>query len=296
MRDIRVFNLASLRKNFIKLCLSSYVVITLVLIVILLSIPNKYKSVGIYAPAEHLQGDGLSGLAGSLGGLAGLAGLNLNTSKRDSLQIALEIAKSKKFLFNLIESEDIKVKVFAAKKWDKETDTLTYNEKVYNAQTNTWVRDEPNPEPTTFEVYKVLKDNLTINFDEKNTLVKISYVHVSPHFSYRLVNKIEKKLNSVLKERNINDAKISIELLENSATTTSNIDLKGLLYELVEEQTKKLLLAQSRQYYILEPIDPPIVPEEKSTPKRGLLLISFTFVYFLISALILVYFRSHEKK
>ena len=115
-----MFNLAFLRKNFIKLCLTSYVFITLILILILLSIPNKFTSVGIYAPAEHLQGDGLSGLAGSLGGLAGLAGLNLNTSKRDSLQIALEIAKSKKFLFNLIENEDIKAKVFAVKEWDKD--------------------------------------------------------------------------------------------------------------------------------------------------------------------------------
>jgi hypothetical protein len=126
--------------------------------------------------------------------------------------------------------------------------------------------------------------------------VKISYSHVSPYVAQSIVSTIEMALNLELKNRNIQEAEISISLLEGSATTTGNIDLKGLLYELVEEQTKKLLLAKSRQYYILEPIDPPIVPEEKSTPKRGLILISFTMLYFLISVLMIVYLRNHEKK
>ena len=288
--------LAFLRRNFVTVSLFIYFVTSLILLAILLAIPNKYTSMGVYAPAEHLKGDGLSGLAGSLGGLAGLAGLNLNTSKRDSLQIALEIAKSKKFLFNLIESEDIKAEIFAVKSWDEEVNKLVYKQDVYNETTKTWHRDKPSPEPTTYEVYKVLKDNLSINFDEKNTLVKISYLHVSPYFAQKIVSTIENALNRELKQRNIKDAEISIKLLEGSANTKSNIDLKGLLYDLVEEQTKKLLLAKSRQYYILEPIDPPIVPEEKSTPKRGLILISFTVFYFLMFILLFFVLRNNEKE
>lgn len=288
--------MAFLKRNFFKVFFSSYLVVALALLLILVNTPNKFISSGVYAPAEHLQGDGLSGLAGSLGGLAGLAGLNLNTSKRDSLQIALEIAKSKKFLFKLIESENLKPGIFAVSSWNEDLNTLIYKQDIYNVSTNTWLRDELNPEPSTFEVYKVLKDNLSINFDEKNTLVKISYSHVSPHFAQEIVSTIETALNLELKNRNIKEAEVSISLLESSATTTSNIDLKGLLYELVEEQTKKLLLAKSRQYYILEPIDPPIVPEEKSSPKRGLILISFTVLYFFMGGLILIYLRNHEKK
>jgi len=284
-----------IKSKFFLISTITYLVITTLLIIILLNISNKYNSVGVYAPAEHLQGDSIGGLAGSLGGLAGLAGLNLNTSKRDSLQIALEIAKSKKFLFSLVDKHNLKRDIFAARDWDKDKNEIIYDEGIYNIEQNEWVRDKPIPEPTVFEVYKKLRKELSIVYDEKNTLVKISYTHVSPAFAKKLVTLIEVSLNNELKERNINDALATIELIKATANTTDYVDLKGLLYELMQEQTKKLLLAKSRQHFILEPIDPPIMAEDKSSPKRGLLLISFSIFYsFLVLLLALFRFKNEK--
>jgi len=274
-----------------------YLFIVIVMLVVLISLPNKYKAQGLYAPSQDLQSSSLSSLAGSLGGLAGLAGLNLDGNKRDNLQLALEIVKSKQFIYTLISANSLELKVFAAENWNIESNEIIINPKLYNVKQNEWVRNVKFPKnkiPSSFELYRAFKKNLSISFDKKTKMVKISYEHVSPHVAKEIVDLIVNSINRDIQQREMKEAISSINLLNDVVITTKYAEMRSLLYELIQEQTKRLLLTKTKEYYVLEPIDPPIVAEEKSSPKRGLILIVFTLFYGVCSLLILMFGNKKE--
>jgi LPS O-antigen subunit length determinant protein (WzzB/FepE family) len=50
-------------------------------------------------------------------------------------------------------------------------------------------------------------------------------------------------------------------------------EIKQVIAELLQEETKKLTLIEANQYYVFDYIDPPAVMEKKSEPKRALICI-----------------------
>jgi len=274
-----------------------YLISIVALTSFLLYLPNIYKAQGLYAPSVELQSSSLNSLAGSLGGLAGMAGLNLGGNKRDNLKIALEIIKSKAFIYKIINENNLSVKVFATTSWNPLSKKITIDKALYDVTTQNWIRDVKLPKtviPSDFELYKVFKDNLTVSFDEKTKMVKIAYKHVSPIFAKKVVDLIVNKINLTIQHREIREATTSIALLNKVIKDTQYAEMRSLLYDLVQEQIKRLLLAQTKEFYVLEPIDLPIVEEEKSSPKRGLILIVASFLYGVFSLVILMLGRKSK--
>lgn len=268
-----------------------YILIVVGMVFILLSIPNKYQARGTYAPAEDMQSSSLGSLGGSLGGLANMAGLNLGGGKRDNLQLALEVIKSKTFIYKIIDKNALDVEVFAAKSWDPISLKLEIDSEIYDVQNQKWVRKVKAPKsiiPSDFELYEEFRSNLSVSWDEKTNIVKVGYIHVSPYVAQKVVNIVINEINDMLQNKEIKEANVSIDLLREAITKTNYAEMRGLLYELVQEQTKRLLLAKTKEHYVFEPIDLPIVAENKHSPKRGLILIVFTFVYGLFVLLYLV--------
>jgi uncharacterized protein involved in exopolysaccharide biosynthesis len=54
--------------------------------------------------------------------------------------------------------------------------------------------------------------------------------------------------------------------------------MQTIFYQLIEEQTKTIMLANVRQDYVLEVIDPAIVPEEEAQPRRALICVLTTLL------------------
>ena len=52
--------------------------------------------------------------------------------------------------------------------------------------------------------------------------------------------------------------------------------MQNIFYQLIEEQTKKSMLAKVRKDYILKTLDPAIAMEEQERPKRALIMTFFT--------------------
>jgi len=63
------------------------------------------------------------------------------------------------------------------------------------------------------------------------------------------------------------------EQLNNS---TSSASLETVMFNLIEELTKKIMIANVREEYAFKIIDPAVVPEKKYAPsKRNIVIISF---------------------
>lgn len=235
-----------------------------------LSLPNVYRSeatLSLNNPDQGFQ------LPGGLGGLGELAGLKLGGGSNKGV-LTIEILDSRDFLAKFINEHDLYVSLIAAKGWDRASNKLILDPKLYDEQQETWVRkvSEPyQPKPSSLEAVSEFKRLMTVNHNKTNDVVKIAVSHYSPYIAYEWTNALVKAINKEMRAREKIQAEKSMEYLKNQIALTNIADVRVSVYELIEEQMKRLMLVNVRDEFVLETIDPAIVPEKKSGPARALL-------------------------
>src|SRR5690606_34468190 len=146
------------------------------------SLPNLYKAELVLAPAQEQNG-GVGGLAAQYGGLAAMAGISLGKVQGSDIDQALALVTSWPFLDRFVEKYDIKPFVMGVKGWDSVNDEIIFDEDIYDPKANLWLR-EPRPgypsEPTSYEVYQVLSEMLTVEHDAKAGLIRLKVEHYVP--------------------------------------------------------------------------------------------------------------------
>lgn len=238
-----------------------------------INLPNIYRSEALLAPVVE---DSSMRLPGQLGGLAALAGVNLRGGGNDKTTLAIEVLKSREFIGRFIEKYDLFVPVMAAEGWNRSSDKLLINSNRYNEETGEWVRKvKPpfTPKPSVQEVYRRFMKLVSVSQDKTNGMVKLSVNHYSPVLAKFWVDQLVKEVNEDLRQRDLNQAQRSITYLNEQIAQTNLADAKAMLYSLIEEQTKTLMLANVRSEYVFKTIDPAIVAERKAKPARALICI-----------------------
>lgn len=241
-----------------------------------LSQPNTYKAEAVLASANDSQSGGLAAMASQFGGLASLAGISLGGGGTDSKAMALATLQSRQFLNSFIHKYDLLVPLMAGEKWSEPTDTLHLDPEIYDAQSKTWVREvDPgkSPEPTDWEAYKEFKKLIAVSESKDNGLVTLSITHLSPTIAKQWVDWLVVDLNAWVKKESLDESRRNISYLEEQIERTSISDMQSVFYQLIEEQTKNLMLAQVQDEFAFKTIDPAVVPEEKAGPKRALICV-----------------------
>ena len=261
--------------------------------------PNIYKSEALLAPAEQEKNGGLGGLAGQFGGLASLAGVNLGGISSNKSELAIEILKSRQFTSEFIKKHNLLPYLLAVDSWELESNTLNFNTEIYNSDTNTWVRDvkaPKKPEPSMQEAYKEFRDIITLNTDKETGMLRLAIQHKSPVIAQQWVNWLINDINSEMKKRDVAEANKSTEFLTKQLEKTKIADIRTMLFKLIEEQTKTIMFANVRDEYVFKTIDPALVPEEKSGPKRALICILGMFLGGILSIIftLLMYFSKRK--
>lgn len=258
-----------------------------------LSLPNIYKSEVTLAPTDEAQGGGISKTAG-LSGLASLAGVNLGAQSIDKVTIALEILRSRVFISEFVQKYNILPEVMATEKWDPSSGII-FNSEIYDASARKWIREVATPkrrEPSKEEYVKVFKEEiLEVIRDEATGLVTLVIRHQSPEFAKKVAEWLVKEINNTMRERDIKEARLSLEYLNRELMETSLSNMKQIFYELVEQQTQTIMLANVRPEYIFQTLDPAIVPQNKAEPARAILCIVGTMLGAFLG-LIIVFLKS----
>lgn len=252
-------------------------------IIYALSLPNIYKSQVLLMPNQSDNSSGaLSSIAGQFGGLASLAGINLGGGDSSKTQYALQILQSRKFLFEFIEEENLKVTLMGVESWDAKTNEYIFDDNKYDNATKTWVRKVKYPyvpEPSFNETYiSFIENNLIVTEDKETGMYKIAISHYSPFLAKQILDKLVIKLNSKIKNLDLSEAKKSILYLENELGNTAVAANKSMFYKLIEQQQQKLMLTKVRDEYVFKIVDPALVAEEKDSPKRAIIVIMLTFL------------------
>ena len=264
-----------------------------------LSIPNQYKAEVMLIPSEEGQSGGLSALANQFGGLAGMAGLNLSGDASKKPKIALQLLKSKSFLIDFVKRHNLDVLIFASEKWDAKTNTVLLDEDLYDVNTQKWVREFNFPKkltPSEQEIYRLFVKMIDSKFDNREGTYRISVEYFSPYLAATWANLLVEDINEKMRQVDIIQANKSIEYLKLQLKNTNLKTTESVFFGLIEEQTKKSMLAQVQEDYVFVVIDPAMAPEKKSNPKRALICILFLLLGGLIASgyVFFIHFRGSE--
>ncbi|MFM2482037.1 Wzz/FepE/Etk N-terminal domain-containing protein [Celerinatantimonas sp. YJH-8] len=257
--------------------------------------PNIYESSVLIAPAENNNTTSImANLASQYSGLASLAGINLGNSVAGKGVYDLQVLQSRKFIGDFINRHHLKPLLMATKGWDKKTEKFEYNTKLYNPQTKQWLIDDDGKslEPSYFKsVNYFIKKILDIEINEKIRMATISIQFYSPTVAQQWATWLVDDLNEDRREQDMTEAQNNMKYLEQQLHQTSLADNRTMLYQLIEQQTKTLMLAKVRKEYSFRTVDPALVAERHVKPKRSLFVIVAFALGGLLGIIFVVYLK-----
>ena len=242
-----------------------------------------YRAEVILAPASEDKNAGLSAIAGQFGGLASLAGINVGAGG-GKIEEAIATLKSRAFTEDFIRENNLM--------------PILYSD-IWDAEANKWRVDSEAHIPTPWKAYKLFDGIRFVKNDSKTGMYSIAFEWHDPVLAAQWANQIVEKINKHQKEAGIIEAKKSIEYLKNQLQETSVVEMRQAIYRLIEAQTKNIMLANVRDEFVFQVIDPAVVPEEKIKPKKKLMAILGVIVGFMLGvflAFILAFIKKQKEQ
>ena len=249
-----------------------------------LSIPNQYKASVVLAPTESSNSGALSSAIGQFGSLASLSGLNVGGGRVAEGEIALEIMQSWHFLENFILTNNLAIELTSSEGWDESLNQLRIDKSIYDLKTNQWLIDLP----SSWSLFQSFSNLLEVSKNNSTGLVTVSIEYYSPHIAKKWLDMYIDEINSYMQERKVDEVTRNIEYLEIEIKKTANSEMREVFYSLVEEQTKNKMLASVNPEYAFKAVNPSMVPEEKSQPRRSIICIGITLLGVFISLLLVL--------
>ncbi len=214
------------------------------------------------APSQDSR-EALSLLGGQIAGVASIAGINVGGQGADTEE-AVATLKSRDFTRRFIESRNLMAVLFPL---PDEADPPTVNDAVRFFNT---------------EVRQVMRDKAT-------GLVTLSVDWTDPELAALWANALVHDLNTQMRQRAIDESRQSIEYLNAELRKTSIVEVQGAIYRLLENQIKTIMLANVREQYSFEVIDPALAPDDDDyvRPNRPMMVV-LGFVFGLVTGILLV--------
>jgi len=192
--------------------------------------------------AVHEKDLSTGGLANQLGALTSLVGVNLGQAS-GNVQTSDAVLESRRLVEEYIKRNDL-------------LPLLSINAK------------KP---PTLWLAVRDFKQGvLTIRKDTRKGVTTVAVEWTDPAIAARWANGLIHLANELIRTRAIDDATRNIAYLNRQLEQTNAIELRQALYDIIKQETKTLMLANGREEYAFETVDPAVPPERKVGPHRAL--------------------------
>jgi uncharacterized protein involved in exopolysaccharide biosynthesis len=270
-----------LNKKFIVILTGIFAILS---IVYSLSLTNIYTSNALMVPtASNVNKPAMDFSVPSF------AGFNLNSSP--DVNVALAFIDSKKIIKQLMKHESFLPDLMAAKEWDKKSNSIVYNENIYDNKNKKWIREVNFPfqkVPSEQEAFLLFSSKINVTSNKTNQLITLTVNHISPSVAQQWAIWIINEANSMVANLRVEEAESSISYLNDQIMHTPYAELKKMFFNLIQQNTQNMMLAKVNKQYALTIIDPPLIPEFKSKPKRSLICILGTLLGCMLSVLIII--------
>lgn len=294
--DIRMTDLVNILYG------NKVLIMAVVLLSVIASVTYAITRDNIYRSEATLvaQTSGSSGQGtGQFGGIAAIAGISLGGGAgADKSKLALQIMTSRNFVTSFIEKHDLLVPLMATKGWDAESNKLLIDPDIYDKSSEQWVREYSYPQkqiPSLLEAFGEFVKVFKVSQDEKNGIILVSVEHYSPTLAKQLIDLLVEDINLYMKRRDVEEAEKSLSYLSKQLDRNIPQELKLTLYNLIEEKQRTLMLANVKDDYAFQIIDPAVIPEYRFKPNRFFIVLFSTLVSFMMICLFVI-FRSINKR
>ena len=125
-----------------------------------------------------------------------------------------------------------------------------------------------NAPPKMSAAVKVLQGMMEVNTDRQTGLVTLAVEWGDSVLVADWANKLIEKLNLYIKDQQMGDAQKNMEFLNRQLKSTNIAENRTILYDLIETNTKTIMLANVTDEFAFKVIDPAVVPETRIRPKR----------------------------
>tara|TARA_B110000908_G_scaffold172613_1_gene241325 strand:- start:5352 stop:6299 length:948 start_codon:yes stop_codon:yes gene_type:complete len=245
------------------------------------SLPNIYKSKALLSPVGEQ--NSMNSAMKSYGGIASLAGINLPSQASGSNSVkALDKLKSLSFFTDNILPNIFLPDLMAIKSWDPRTNTIIYNKKDFNQDTQTWIRDFGYPQtqiPSAQESFRVfMSEKLNFSQNKDTGFITISIKHQSPYVAQAWTELVVKEINYFFRVKDKAEAQTSMIFLNNQMAKTSLAEIRQVIAQLLQQKTQKMTLIEASNFYVFDYIDPPAVMEQKAEPQRAIIVVLGAFL------------------
>ena len=286
--DLRELFYALLEGKWIIVSVTTLVSIIAVIYSLLL--PNIFESKAILVPVNST-----SSIAGALGGyrtFAGLAGVNLPPSgDLGNSEKAIQKIPTLSFFVNNVMPNIFLPDLMAVKSWNYQTNALAFDETNFDTNSNTWIRDYSYPQqqiPSAQKSFAAFNAGLSLNQDKNTGFVTLSIKHQSSFLAKQWVELVVNEINSFYRQKDKLESEKAVSYLNKQISMTGLSEIKQVLAQLLQEETKKLTLIEANQFYVFDYIDPPAVMELKSEPKRVYISIISALLGAMLSVLLVL--------
>jgi uncharacterized protein involved in exopolysaccharide biosynthesis len=216
--------------------------------------PEVFKAEILLAPTDEETSPGVSSTLSQFGGLAAMAGISIPSDS--NIDRALATLKTRKFLKQFIMDKNLLPIIFSDS-WDHSS--------------KSWILKEGQDEFKNDDGIKPLQGAIEFESD-KSGLITLSISWNDPKVAAEWCNDLVEQLNEQLREKAIVDSQKRVGYLEQELAKTTLQEMRAVLYNLLESEKQKAMLANVNEDFALEVIDPAVVPETREKPKRKLII------------------------
>ena len=225
-----------------------------------------YQSTIVVSPVEETQNSSMLSGLGALSQTFGLASMSNATEDKT----AMAILKSKPFT-NQLFKDDKDLRMLFESRWNEEESTwingIRPNDIMINSRFRKGLRIEQEPDTNTIHI--------SINSD-------------NPVFASKIANQSIDALNEYMRKEAIEESVNSQKYLNETLNLTTIMDVKNVIYNLIEEQIKKSMLANVRKDYVFRVIDYASIPGSPVRPNRTFILFISSLLGLFLSSLYVI--------
>ena len=240
-----------------------------------LSLPNIYNSKSLLNPV--IGNVGTNQALKSYQGIASIAGINLPSSSNEGNTVmAIEKLKTLSFFEENILPNIYLPNLMAIDRWDSAANKVIYNKKIFNENSENWIRDPKKfktSTPSAQESFRVFKKHLQVSEDANTGFISVIIKHQSPYIAKKWNELIVEQLNEFFRVKDKLESQAAMNFLNTQIQKTSFSEIKQVIAQLLQQKMQQLTLIEVSDFYVFEYIDPPAVMEKKSDPKRSIICI-----------------------
>jgi len=115
---------------------------------------------------------------------------------------------------------------------------------------------------------------LIISEDVTEGITTVSIKWTDPAVAARWANEYVALANEFIRTRALEESQRNVDYLNKQIEQTKEVGLQRVMYNLIETETKTLMLANARAEYAFTVVDPAVAPEIRMSPRRKLIVLS----------------------